>query len=258
MGQILKVGLVVATLATGCSKHETSAPHTTVTMVVRGENTQSIEESDFSDGWSVKFDRFWLNPTFGLDEAPSLKNDGTEPQEGADVYVFHSGESLELTSAEPAPAFYGWVLAGPSRGWGMRLRQVVAGDDLHESSLEVSGEARGPEGARVRFDWRFTTELTFAHCVPSGADTLLLPSDGDLDIEAVLDGSALFREPGEASLGFAEMAAADSDGDGTVTTAELRATVPYDVLTGRLAHLVAPGYECEVSVDDAEVDGKAR
>lgn len=251
MGQRLKVGLVALTLATGCGKDETSAPHTTVTMMVRGENTQNIEESDFGDGWSVQFDRFWLSPTFGVDEAPSPKDDGAERQEGAEAYVYGGGEggSLELTSAEPAPAFYGWVLAGRSRGWGMRLRQVVAGEDLRESSLEVSGEARGPEGARVRFDWRFTTELTYAHCVPSGADTLLLPNDGDLDIEAVLDGSALFRQPGEASLTFAEMAAADSDEDGTVTTAELRATVLYDVLTGRLAHLVAPGHECEVSVD---------
>lgn len=218
MGQRLKVGLVALTLATGCGKDETSAPHTTVTMMVRGENTQNIEESDFGDGWSVQFDRFWLSPTFGVDEAPSPKDDGAERQEGAEAYVYGGGEggSLELTSAEPAPAFYGWVLAGRSRGWGMRLRQVVAGEDLRESSLEVSGEARGPEGARVRFDWRFTTELTYAHCVPSGADTLFLPNDGDLDIEAVLDGSALFRQPGEASLTFAEMAAADSDEDGTL------------------------------------------
>jgi hypothetical protein len=250
MGKRLKMGLMVAALASGCWKHETSAPHTTVTMEARGQNTQSIPASRFGDGWSVQFQRFWLDPTFGLDEAPSPKGDDEGRLEGPEAYVYYGGEGLELTSAEPVPAFGGSVLSGRSRGWGMRLRQVPPGEDHAESTLEVAGEAQGPNDERVRFEWRFSTEMTFAHCVPQGENVLLLPSDGELHIDAVLDGSALFREPGEGEpLGFAELAAADSDADGTVTTAELRATALYGTLTARLAGLVAPGYQCEVSID---------
>jgi hypothetical protein len=110
--------------------------------------------------------------------------------------------------------------------------------------------AQGPLNERVRFEWRFTTEMTFAHCVPVGADVLMLPTNGELHIDAALDGSALFRDPGDgAPLGFANIAAADGNADGTVTTAELRASALYDMLTARLAGLVGPGYHCQVSTD---------
>jgi hypothetical protein len=101
MHKRLGMGLVVMALGAGRAKHETSAPHTTVTLEVRSENTGDVAADRFDDGWAVRFDSIKLAPTFGVDEAFDHRkaNEGA-PLVGAEAYVF-GGEPLELTSTEP-------------------------------------------------------------------------------------------------------------------------------------------------------------
>lgn len=268
----LVLGFAVTALGAGCAKRETSAPHAAIAVDVRGEMTTQIEADDFADGWSVRYERFWLSPTFGIDETSDNHKPGAAaPVAGADAYLYGGG-ALDLSQPGMVQAFEGWVVAGRSTGWGMRLRAVTLPDQPErEATLEVVGQATGPVGESLRFDWRFATEMTFAHCVPSGASSLLLPDGGELRVDAVLDGTALFGEQlgPDSPLRFAALAQADADADGTITTAELRAAALseleardgyrapdaaslHDFMTARLVQLVAPGYTCEVSVDSCQ------
>src|SRR4051812_17135021 len=101
MREMMGMGLVVLVLGVGCGKHETSAPHTTVALEVRSENTGDIAADRFEDGWAVHFDSIRLAPTFGIDEALDYRKAGEgSPLTGADAYMF-GGELLELTNPEP-------------------------------------------------------------------------------------------------------------------------------------------------------------
>ena len=260
----LVLGFVVMAIGAGCGKHETSAPHATVTVDVRGQGTRDIAAADFADGWQVRFDRFRLAPTFGVDETfDNRKHDGYEPVIGPEGYIY-GGDELELSDPAVVPAFSAWTIAGRSMGWGMHLRRLPARREgpRPEASLEVEGEATGPEAQVVRFWWLFTTELMFAHCLPAGRPALVLPEDGELEVHVVLDGKALFGSKlgTDAELRFAALAAADTDQDGMVTTDELLATTLegvehdsvggvtnlHELLSARLASLVAPEYTCQV------------
>lgn len=267
------VGFVAALTAVGCwsFKHETSAPHTSVQLEVSGVRTRELPAGDFEDGWSVKFERFRLAPLFGIDDSlDNRKNDGYVPLTGAPAYE-SGGHILDLTSADPVEVFEAWIVSGRSGGWGMRLRTApVTPGDLDRGartpplgSLEVAGEATGPEGRVVRFSWAFARELVFAHCVAPGEGQLVLPENGMLDVKVELDGGALFGDPSRP-LRFAEIAAADADGDGLVTTAELLGAPPdgtltasdscadetnlYGSISARLAGLVGPSYVCQPDV----------
>jgi hypothetical protein len=257
----LMLGCVVTAIGAGCGKHETSAPHATVSLDVQGENTREIAAADFVDGWSVRYDRFWLAPTFGVDETfDNRANKEWEPIAGREAYVY-GGEELDLSKPGVTDGVYSWTVAGRSTGWGMRLRR------LHDSStgvsLDVAGTATGPDAEVVRFAWRFMSELLFSHCIPAGQSFLVLPEGGKLEVHVVLDGKALFATEltAEAELRFEALARADADGDGTVTTAELQATVVegtpgaktlHELLSTRLASLVSTAYRCEVEVLRAE------
>lgn len=264
-------GLAMAGGTKSCEgKHETSAPHTNATLTVAGVATQEIPREAFADGWALRYDRFRLAPTFGLDEtSDNRKNDGYVPITGRDAYGFGAGV-LDLTTAGATPMLEGRTISGRSSGWGMHLRRFPSeqeGSVPSEPSLEVAGEATGPGGERVRFAWGFVTELWFAHCVPKGQDVVVLPVDGALDLQIELDGRALFGGGGAQPLRFAPFAAADRDADGQVTIAELRASPAsevelgeesassgslYDVLQGRLERLVSETYTCQVEVDDCQ------
>jgi len=279
---------VTVVLLSGCWKQETSAPHASFTLDVRGQNTRDIPASEFADGWSVHYERFALSPTFGVDETfDNRKGDGYQPIVGSDAYWF-GGARLELTEPAAVPELDGWVIAGRSGGWGMHLRSVPEKYDPPDysrrtsgrpalpdeasapagTSLDVAGAATSPDGQVIRFAWQFTYELTFSHCLPVGTQTLVLPEDGELDLHVALDGAALFGDqlaPG-AQLRFEALAQADVDQDGTITNAELSAaaleqidraseqysgpgaTSLHDFLSARLAYLVAPEYTCEVGV----------
>jgi hypothetical protein len=262
------------TLLGGCGKHETSAPHVTLSLEVRGQNTRDVSSQQFEDGWSVRFDRFWLAPTFGVDDiVDPVKHDGWVRISGQEAYVY-GGTALDLADVPSASVFEAWTLAGHSTGWGMRLRPAPGAPAAPESetSLEVMGEATGPEGEMKKLAWRFSTDITFAHCVPPGSTLLPLP-EGSASIQATLDGGALFRNHAlpEDKLGFARLALADTDDDGTITTAELgaasldaaeqasedsAATTLQELLSERLTRLIAPDFACEVATP--RLDQRAR
>jgi hypothetical protein len=259
----LLLACVVTASGAGCGKHETSAPHATVSLDVRGESTREIRAAAFVDGWSVRYDRFWLAPTFGVDETrDNRKDDGYEPIVGPEGYVY-GGQELELTEQGVTEVMSSWTIAGRSTGWGMRLRQVPTARDGTGSSLEVAGTATGPDAEVVGFAWRFTNEVLFSHCVPAGQSVLVLPQDEKLELHVVLDGKALYRSelPAEAELRFEALALADADGDGTVTTAELQETAVdgtpgianlHQLLSARLGGLVTSEHHCEVEVPRAD------
>lgn len=256
----LMLGCVVTAIGAGC-KYETSAPHATVSLDVQGENTREIAAADFVDGWSVRYDRFKLAPTFGVDETfDNRKNDGYEPVVGREGYVF-GGHELELSEQGVTEEVSSWIVAGRSSGWGMRLRRTpeLTEDRSPGPSLEVAGIAKGPDEEVVHFAWRFKREVLFSHCVPAGQSSLVLPDDGKLEVHVVLDGKALFRsEPtAEAELRFEALARADADGDGTVTTTELQGTALdgtpgvatlHELVSARLGGLVSSDYRCEVEL----------
>jgi hypothetical protein len=269
----LGMGLVLMAFGAGCGtheKHETSAPHTTISLEVRGENSRDIPADRFEDGWSVHFSSIKLAPTFGVDEALDHRKANEAALMGVEGYPF-GGMMLELTSPEPRSELTGWVLAGHSTGWGMSLRRVVTAPERPEAeaALEVTGSATAPDGRAVQFAWRFATEMTFAHCVPRGESSLILPEDGRLDVAVTLDVSTLFGSTlaADAPLEFGPIAQADGDGDDTLTTGELResllsnlvradgqyaapgATTLHDFLTARLAYVVGKEFECQVTVD---------
>lgn len=263
------LGMAVAGLHKCDGKHETSAPHATVTVDVAGRGTRALPATEFADGWAVEYDMFRLAPTFGIDDiARNYKDDGYQPSIGADAYLY-GGTNLDLTSDGVVPEMEGWVLAGPSSGWGMKLRRVPGQylDLPMDASLAVSGTATGPIGETLRFDWQFQDELVFAHCVARRGEPLTLPDGGRLDVHAQIDGAALFGESlaADAPRRFEPLTRADRDGDERITVAELRATplsdvqtdsdayrAPgaaslFDFLRARLVNLVAPSYTCEVS-----------
>ena len=260
------LGLAAIAGPKGCDsgKHETSAPHTEVTLEVSGERTDQIEAEAFADGWSIRYETFRLAPTFGVDFAPDYaKNDGADASIGQGEYDFGAGV-LELTKPATTEEFYGSVPSGRSPGWGMILRRSPAesGQVPADTSLQVVGSARGPGGQRLRFDWAFIHELTFARCVPVGEKALVLPEDGALTVHVSLDGAALFqdRTAPEAKARFSPFAEADADQDGDITLPELRAATAlrlgaanlYELLSARLAQLVAPDFSCEVSVSTCQ------
>jgi hypothetical protein len=254
------LGLAAVSGSKSCDleKRETSAPHANYVLEVSGQRTNEIGAEAFADGWSIRYDQFRLAPTFGIDPAPDyVKNDGPHPSSGQDEYYF-GGDLLELTWPTTTQEVHGWVLAGHSRGWGMILRRspAEAFEVPADTSLRVAGSATGPAGERLRFDWAFINEVKFAHCVPAGEETLVLPEDGSLTVHVTLDGAALFedRSTPAAKLRFSPFAEADCDGDGDITLAELRATAAsqpgianlYELLNARLAQLVAPDFSCEI------------
>jgi hypothetical protein len=241
-------------------KHETSAPHTTIALEVSGERTAEVGAEAFADGWSIRYEKFRLAPTFGIDPAPDyLKNDGPYVGIGQGEYYF-GGDLLELSKPTTTQEVGGWVLAGHSPGWGMLLRRSPAesGHVPTDTSLRVVGSATGPGGERRRFDWAFIHEVTFARCVPVGEKALVLPEGGALTVQVTLDGVALFKDQTarEAKARFAPFAEADTDQDGDITLPELRAATAsqlgavnlYELLNARLAQLVAPDFSCEVSM----------
>lgn len=253
------LGLAAVSGPKSCAgKHETSAPHTNIALEVKGERTNEIGAEDFADGWSIKYEKFRLAPTFGIDPATDYAKDGeSELSSGQSEYYF-GGELLELTQPTTTPEVTGYVLAGHSTGWGMILRRAPAesGETPADASLRVVGSATGPGGERVSFDWAFIHEATLAHCVPVGEKALILPEGGDLTVHVTLDGGALFgdRTSPKAKLQFAPFAEADVDQDGDITLPELRAASTsqpgaanlYELLNARLAQLVAPDFSCEV------------
>lgn len=238
-------------------KHETSAPHTNIALEVSGERTDEIGAEAFADGWSIRYEKFRLAPTFGIDPAPDYAKDGeSDLSSGQNDYYF-GGELLELTKPTTTPEVAGWVVAGHSPGWGMILRRSPAesGDVPTDTSLRVAGSATGPGGEQLRFDWAFIHEVTL-HCLPVGEKALVLPEGGDLTVHVTLDGAALFgdRKAPKAKLRFAPFAEADADQDGDITLPELRAATAsqpgaanlYELLNARLTQLVAADFSCEV------------
>lgn len=262
----LILGMAASAATDGCDKRETSTPHTDIEIALVGIRTEPPKASSAA-GWAVRFERFRVAPTIGIDESSDHdKGDGYVALSGREAYVF-GGELFDLALPGPKRAFTGFVLSGTSSGWGMRLRRFGSARGLpKDRSLEVAGVAIGPKG-EVRFDWAFSDEPLFSHCRASGSNSLLLPENGRLFLEVGLDPTALLtdHQGTDQQLDFEPITRADSDGDGTVTTAELRSAdlselglastvnggesrTLYELMSARLSRLVTPAFTCTVEM----------
>lgn len=167
---------------------------------------EGIPAAVFADGCSVKFDRFEV--AF----ASRTLHDG----DGAEVGALTPGAVFDLT--EPGPTPMGEVEVPADHYSDVRVT-VAAVDGA--PAVSVAGTLSCPGGV-VTFDWVFDESTTY-DCVP---DDLTVPANGADDTQLTVHGDHLFYdglENDDAEVRGEALVAADADGDGAVTLAELEA-----------------------------------
>lgn len=163
-----------------------------------------IPATELADGWAIGFDRFEV--------------------ELRDVSV------AGVTFEDPDPV----DLTEPSEGRGQRIARaaVPAGDydDAEFTLVSFSIEGSAERAGVVKtFAWMFDTPVAYSNC-----ETLTeVPRDGVGELQITVHADHLFYDSlvsEQPTLRFDAIAAADTDGDGEVTMAELAATDigPYD------------------------------
>jgi hypothetical protein len=183
----------------------------TWTAEVWGEGyiEEGIPAEIFADGCSARFSRFDLRvgtaAIAGGGEAGPFAVDLTTPG------------PQTLTSIDGAEGLYDEVSFG--MGPGAADGAVGAGLDAAGASLAVEGTLSCPSGP-VGFAWAFDTAVTWT-CAPDG---LTIGKGGQGASQLTVHGDHLFYdglEDPEAAVRGEALVAADSDGDGDLTRAEL-------------------------------------
>ena len=163
-----------------------------------------IPAAEMTDGWAITFERFDV--------------------ELSDVSI--AGSTLD----DPEPL----DLTEPSDGRGQVVgRATVPAGDYDDASfelvrLEIDGRAE-KDGMQKTFAWAFDTAVAYKSC--DTQTEIVRDGVGELQITVHADhlffDSLVSEDPGRR---FDAIAAADTDGDGEVTMAELAATDigPYD------------------------------
>jgi hypothetical protein len=117
-------------------------------------------------------------------------------------------------------------LVVPTEGAGVALGEFSVPSGVHEDlrfgidRLQVSGSADHADGRSVAFDWTFDTPVAWSRC----EDPLDLPGDTRSTLVLTFHGDHLFFDSlvaEEPAIRFERLALADTDGDGTITAAEL-------------------------------------
>lgn len=224
-----------------------------------------IPAEAFADGCSVTYDTFLVNFT----ERALHDGDGEHVGaiEGAQVYDLTQAGPHLMGSAEVPATHYDEVeiVVGPAVGataGNATDDQVATMNDLG-ASVWVSGTLTC--ATEATFAWSFDTDTAYA-CEP---DDLTVPAGGVARSQSTIHGDHLFYdglEDPDAVVRGEAIVAADADGDGEVTQAEL-AAVPvaglgYDVgqysdvtdlaqfvafLTRTLGHIDGEGH-CQVEL----------
>ena len=262
--RLLAPTLLIASLglASGCSDRGIHS------LAVEGNDAvRSGIDGASTDGWTITFDSFVVvvhNPGLieQIDDKPVWvreagvtvwdvtqdlgDEDALDRQIRATLY---DGVDFRI-----APASASGYEAAAGNVDADAVSDAVDGD----WSVHVVGSATDGM-ATVAFDWSFDSN-TFYRCRLEGEDGLELVADADETTVIEIQGEALFRaESGnaDAALGFAAIAAADGDGDGTVTNDELDAAGLADTMAELSKELggvrgVGACPEYEAPADDGE------
>jgi hypothetical protein len=233
--------LLGSTLALGCSDRGTHS------LAIEGSD-QVVNGVTTADQWTVTFDQF--------------------------VVVIHNPALIERTNNEPTwvrePGVSVWDVTDPleegeallsvvraTRYDGADFRIAPIGDRAYDPvagnvgdsvvdaavddgwSVHVVGSATDATNSTVSFDWSFATS-TLYRCKLDGDDAVVIAADGEETTVIEILGEALFGDD------FGPIAAADSDGDGTVTKAELDSAGLWDAIESASIGAVRGAGSCPV------------
>jgi len=158
---------------------------------------EGIPADALADGWAINFERFELDVR-ELDIA-------------------------EVSFSEPGT----YDLTEPSSGRGQSVASTLAATgDYSDASftlanVEVVGSAT-KDGVTKQFSWSFPTAVSYSNC----ETTTTVSSDESSTFEITVHADHLFYDSfasEDPALRFEALAAADADGDDTITEAELEA-----------------------------------
>jgi hypothetical protein len=214
-----------------CSEDAADAQNADGTLTVSVWGEEYIEEGlptdVFSDGWSLKYDEFLVSlgrvrvvptgETAGFEAASFKVYDLARPSGGqgqaVGVGAMPGAEGTE-TAYEIAPSAEATAADGTAP-W--QLDRMKAGG----FSLFVAGTATKGEVTK-HFAWGFATATQYHECESTAV------IDGNAgETQLTIHGDHLLYDDlfsSEPNVAFDLIAAADSDGDGEVTRAELEAT----------------------------------
>lgn len=225
--------------ASGCSSSDGGATPVgkgKVTFTTWGEEyiESEIPKDVFVDGWSIKYSRFLIT----LRDVKVAGADGVVVAQMAKPKVFDmvkAGQKAVVSFPDlPAQAYtkvsyqIGPVDAAADLGDGVTAADR---DDLvkNGASLHVIGEATDGTTKKT-FDWYFTVATLYENCKADrdGKDTdgVVVTNGGDDVNQITIHGDHLFYDDlasPSAKVRFGNIAAADKDGDGKITLAELSA-----------------------------------
>lgn len=179
-----------------------------------------IPAEEVVDGWEIDFDRFLI--AISEVEADELPLDGAFV---VDLARASDGQGHELGTvtvpAEDTPSIAFRVAP-------VAAATPVAATDADVAALVDAGASLLVEGQAtrgdqtVRFSWPFTTDTRYVDC----ESTAVLVGGGSVTSELTIHADHLFYDDldsEEPNVAFDLVAAADTDADGEVTPAELRA-----------------------------------
>ena len=195
---------------------------------------QEIPADEVEDGWTLRFDKFLITlgrvrvaETEGgaaAAEMPGFKlfdmvQPGVKPVVSFDALP---AKPYRFVSFEVAPATGDTELAGATDA---DKERMVAGG----FSVFVDGAAT-KDGVEKTFAWGFTERSLYARCVGelAGRSTegVVVTNGGTDAPQITIHGDHLFYDDlqaEDAKVRFGSLAAADADGDGVITQAELAA-----------------------------------
>ena len=213
-----RASLALLALVFACS----AAPERDYTATIYGEAfiEEGIPADEFVDGWSVTFDRFLISVgEVSLAGAPL--SDAAQRFQVFDLAQASGGAGFEVGSGAHAVTDpdVGYIIApsadavaGNASAGDLEL-MTQGGHSLH--IVGTATRAGDPPMTRT-FTWSFATRTMYAACDIDGASAAQLTIHGD----------HLFYDDlvsAEPNLAFDLIAAADTDDDGEITEAELRA-----------------------------------
>lgn len=221
------ISILILAVGSGCLPDDLRDTPGQVVVSLAPANLPS--EVHTADGWEISFDRFWAS-LGDVDRAMgdcAIYSDNhyvrvvdilrPESQRLATLYALGDCRFVVGIMAPRDNAILGAGLDEEA----MALMSAPGNDQFIENigtAVHVAGTARQGERA-ITFAWFFRGGVPRPMC-----DSIDVRADDMLSIELRAEPSALFRsraDSAETSLRFEELAAADADGDGEVTLAEL-------------------------------------
>ncbi|HVK85683.1 MAG TPA: hypothetical protein VM513_16300 [Kofleriaceae bacterium] len=203
----------------------------TLTATVYGEEfiEEGIPAEEFSDGWSVSFDKFLV----------SIGNVAGKAGEGGDEVGDTSFHIVDLAQASNGDGFELASFDAPGGDYdhyGYQLRSDAGATALNAEAADVTAmkaagyaiwvQGSATNGAESKtFDWGFTATYTFAHCdLGASIDGNALVAQATIHADHLFYDDAVSDEPNVAFQLLADAdGAAGSPPDGAITLDELAA-----------------------------------